>query len=214
LTLACEDDAAVCTNDISDAELGSVHVPIPGCCVTDADCIDNNACNGDESCVGGDCFLGVPLACNDGNICNGAETCDPNAGCVPDAGATASPFSVEGIQCSIAAWSAEVDAISVIDYGSKSKKRNFVRRARKVRKQFGFTEPDKNGVAGRDKIRPRQARKNLFKFAKKIDRLIVKGKGNQAAIGPLADMARDIMVQVDQFMFGAPQPLSVDGPVP
>jgi hypothetical protein len=206
LPLACVDDGAVCTNDMCDAILGCVHVPIPGCCVTDADCLDNNMCNGDESCVGGDCFLGVPLACDDGDICNGAETCDPVTGCVPDPSATASPFSVEGIQCSIAAWSAAVEATSVGDYGSASKKRNFVRRSKKVRKQFGFTVPDKNGVAGRDKIKPRQARKNLFKFAKKIDRLITKGKGNQAAIGPLADMARDIMVQVDHFMFGVPDP--------
>ncbi len=50
-------------------------------CLTDANCSDNNTCNGTETCVSGSCQPGTPLACDDGNLCNGTETCDSVLGC-------------------------------------------------------------------------------------------------------------------------------------
>ena len=79
----CLDDGARCTDDTCDPLLGCVHTPIPGCCVIDADCQDTNLCNGNETCVGGDCQPGTPPTCDDGDVCNGLETCSPNVGCVP-----------------------------------------------------------------------------------------------------------------------------------
>jgi hypothetical protein len=49
-------------------------------CVTDADCTDNNACNGAEYCQAGICFNRSPLVCDDGNPCT-IDGCDPQNGC-------------------------------------------------------------------------------------------------------------------------------------
>jgi Tol biopolymer transport system component len=79
-------DGASCTLDVCDEVQGCLSSSLPGCCATDADCINNNPCDGTESCVAGDCVGGTPLSCDDGNPCNGGETCDPTSGgCVAGA---------------------------------------------------------------------------------------------------------------------------------
>jgi len=50
-------------------------------CTGDADCDDDDVCNGMETCVASQCVAGTPLTCNDGQYCNGTETCDPVSGC-------------------------------------------------------------------------------------------------------------------------------------
>lgn len=50
-------------------------------CIIDSDCIDNNACNGIETCSQGNCIEGTPLKCDNGLFCDGIETCNPNMGC-------------------------------------------------------------------------------------------------------------------------------------
>jgi len=64
----------------------------PTDCETHADCDDGDACNGEEQCIVGDCFMGTPLSCADGNACT-LDTCDPTEGCkhelICDAGTTA-----------------------------------------------------------------------------------------------------------------------------
>ncbi len=54
----------------------------PGCqpCQQDSDCDDDNACNGQERCVDGDCAAGSPLDCDDGNPCT-TDSCVPASGC-------------------------------------------------------------------------------------------------------------------------------------
>ncbi|MBP7746381.1 MAG: lamin tail domain-containing protein [Phycisphaerae bacterium] len=56
-------------------------------CTTNADCDDDNVCNGLETCNTGtgECVAGTPLFCDDGLYCNGAETCDPISGCAAGA---------------------------------------------------------------------------------------------------------------------------------
>jgi hypothetical protein len=49
-------------------------------CVTNADCNDNNACNGIETCVTGTCVAGTALNCDDGNVCT-TDSCVPASGC-------------------------------------------------------------------------------------------------------------------------------------
>lgn len=44
-------------------------------CGTDAQCSDNQGCNGVERCVNNACMAGTPMVCGDGNVCNGTETC-------------------------------------------------------------------------------------------------------------------------------------------
>ena len=49
---------------------GCVYTTVPGCeCDEDADCIDTDVCNGQESCVGNSCVGGTWLDCEDGNEC-------------------------------------------------------------------------------------------------------------------------------------------------
>jgi Tol biopolymer transport system component len=79
--LVCN-DGATCSIDACDPTKGCVRDFTSGCCTSDADCIDNNVCNGAETCVAGDCVEGSPLVCDDGNQCNGLEICDPAGGCV------------------------------------------------------------------------------------------------------------------------------------
>jgi hypothetical protein len=43
-------------------------------------CSNADVCDGDETCRGGICTLGVPRTCNDGNRCTD-DFCDPVAGC-------------------------------------------------------------------------------------------------------------------------------------
>jgi hypothetical protein len=49
-------------------------------CDTSADCNDQDACNGVETCVSGHCVLGVPPSCDDGNPCT--RDCSPSIGCI------------------------------------------------------------------------------------------------------------------------------------
>ncbi len=53
-------------------------------CTSDADCLDGDLCNGDETCDGGSgtCIPGTPLApcVDDGYVCNGTPSCDPGTG--------------------------------------------------------------------------------------------------------------------------------------
>jgi len=62
-------------------------------CDDAADCVDDgDVCNGTESCTGGECVLGAPLACTaDDDPCTQAA-CDPVTGC----GQTPAP---DGTQC-------------------------------------------------------------------------------------------------------------------
>ena len=53
--------------------------PVTGCTI-DADCSDDDACNGIETCVTGVCQPGTPLNCDDGNACTD-DSCDPQTGC-------------------------------------------------------------------------------------------------------------------------------------
>lgn len=50
-------------------------------CVVDADCDDDNTCNGDEVCSAGLCYSGTPLVCDD-NDPSTLDSCDPTVGCV------------------------------------------------------------------------------------------------------------------------------------
>ena len=49
-------------------------------CSVDADCSDNNVCNGIETCVATVCQPGTPLVCSDGNDCT-TDSCNPVSGC-------------------------------------------------------------------------------------------------------------------------------------
>jgi len=50
-------------------------------CSVDADCTDNNLCNGIETCVATVCQPGTALACSDANPCT-TDSCNPVSGCV------------------------------------------------------------------------------------------------------------------------------------
>ncbi len=69
-------------------------------CTTDAECSDNDACNGVETCdpVNG-CQAGTPLVCDDDNLCNGVETCDAATGCQAGTQATAGTACDDGDVC-------------------------------------------------------------------------------------------------------------------
>jgi hypothetical protein len=74
VTVALEGRPPVALGEVCVAEL----------CGVDADCDDENVCNGVEVCVNRTCSAGVPLLCDDGNACNGAEGCHPTTGaCLP-----------------------------------------------------------------------------------------------------------------------------------
>ncbi|MBM4372931.1 MAG: hypothetical protein FJ098_14855, partial [Deltaproteobacteria bacterium] len=71
----CVPDSNVCTTDACVSNQ-CMHHPVPGCCLTAADCKDSDLCT-TESCVGNVCVFGqVPDCCNkhtdceDGNPCN------------------------------------------------------------------------------------------------------------------------------------------------
>ena len=44
-------------------------------------CVDNDLCNGQETCQSGVCQAGTPLACEDKNVCT-TDSCKPAKGCV------------------------------------------------------------------------------------------------------------------------------------
>jgi hypothetical protein len=69
-------DTNPCTQDLCDPTLGCEHVPV----ANGTPCLDDNVCNGAETCQGGSCLPGTPLACNPPNGCFTAS-CDPTLGC-------------------------------------------------------------------------------------------------------------------------------------
>jgi hypothetical protein len=72
-------DGNPCTKDGCDPAVGCVFLPIPGCCLTDGDCDDGDACTW-QWCNGNQC-VAEPIPCTDGNPCT-EDTCDPVAGCL------------------------------------------------------------------------------------------------------------------------------------
>lgn len=114
-TLGCQpgtppscDDGAICTADSCDPVQGCVHTATANCCSSDADCIDNNLCNGNEVCVAGTCQAGTNTPCDDGDDCNGTETCDPVFGCAP--GTPPDRFSLQGAMCQVKALKGALEA--------------------------------------------------------------------------------------------------------
>ena len=80
------DDGVVCTADSCDPTANNntgacVNAPIQGCCTSDADCDDGDACNGVETCdvANQTCQAGTPVVCNDGDVCT-TDTCDHATG--------------------------------------------------------------------------------------------------------------------------------------
>ena len=80
----CADETTNCIS--GGGNFGSTETQVLGRissgCLTDGDCDDGNACNGEETCdtLVGTCLPGTPISCDDGNVCNGLETCDPVTG--------------------------------------------------------------------------------------------------------------------------------------
>ena len=74
------DDSNPCTTDGCSGTAGCTHTSIPGCCFTDGDCADNDACTINARCVSGVC-TSDQRNCNDGNPCT-SDVCLPSVGCV------------------------------------------------------------------------------------------------------------------------------------
>jgi hypothetical protein len=74
------DDGNPCTADACDQGLGRcAHRGLAGCCASDADCADVDACTASERCESGAC-ASDPIACPEPGPCTSAW-CDPVAGC-------------------------------------------------------------------------------------------------------------------------------------
>ncbi|MFN8545778.1 MAG: hypothetical protein U0807_16470 [Candidatus Binatia bacterium] len=74
------DDGNACTTDRCDANAGQcVHDGQAGCCASDADCADTDACTTNERCDAGHC-TSDPVQCTAPGDCQ-QGTCDPQAGC-------------------------------------------------------------------------------------------------------------------------------------
>ena len=69
------DDSNVCTTDSCNPAAGCVHVD------NTTTCSDGNACTTGDTCGGGVCNSGTPVACNDDNPCTD-DTCSVATGCV------------------------------------------------------------------------------------------------------------------------------------
>jgi hypothetical protein len=72
-------DGNPCTVDSCATPNGCRNTPVPGCCTTNADCVDASLCTVNERCAGGQC-LSDPVDCNDGNPCT-SDACNPATGC-------------------------------------------------------------------------------------------------------------------------------------
>jgi hypothetical protein len=70
------DDGLPCTRDSCHAMFGCEHQPLS----EGEACGDDDVCNGTETCRGGACLAGAPLACQDDDACT-LDLCDPTAGC-------------------------------------------------------------------------------------------------------------------------------------
>ncbi|MBN2194547.1 MAG: hypothetical protein JW751_17145, partial [Polyangiaceae bacterium] len=81
------DDGNPCTTDVCDPTTGIVtHDPV----ADGTGCPDDDLCNGDETCLGGDCVFGIAPTVDDDNPCTD-DSCDPASGVanVPVADGTA-----------------------------------------------------------------------------------------------------------------------------
>jgi hypothetical protein len=65
-----------CTVDRCEPAVGCIHDPLPD----GTSCSDQNPCNGEETCLHGNCAMGTPLDCDDHNLCT-QDDCDPLSGC-------------------------------------------------------------------------------------------------------------------------------------
>lgn len=65
-----------CTVDYCDPALGCMHDPL----LDGAPCPNGNPCDGDETCLRGNCAVGDPKDCDDHNLCT-EDFCDPASGC-------------------------------------------------------------------------------------------------------------------------------------
>jgi hypothetical protein len=81
----CSDGVACTTDHCDEALARCAHVSQSGCCQSDADCLDNDACTTDEHCASGTC-VSLAVTCP-ASACADAF-CDPQSGCglmpVPD----------------------------------------------------------------------------------------------------------------------------------
>ena len=82
------DDNNSCTSDSCDPILGVQHSNVSD----GTSCVDNDLCNGAETCQSGSCTAGTPLTCNDSNPCT-QNNCDAQTGCV-------FPNELNGTSCS------------------------------------------------------------------------------------------------------------------
>ena len=96
------DDANPCTTDGCDPILGQcMHLSRSGCCTTNADCADVDACTINERCEAGTC-VSDPLVCGAPAPCT-QTVCDPRVGCathpLPDGTAcvTSDPCGQNGV---------------------------------------------------------------------------------------------------------------------
>ncbi|MBI2436492.1 MAG: putative metal-binding motif-containing protein [Candidatus Magasanikbacteria bacterium] len=72
------DDSNDCTSDTCQPGIGCVNETTP---MNGQPCSDNNLCTTADTCAGGQCQGGPPLACDDGNLCSN-DSCNPATGCV------------------------------------------------------------------------------------------------------------------------------------
>ena len=75
--IVCVDDENPCTEDTCNPQTGLCGVPVEN----GAACLDDDLCNGDETCQEGVCAPGTPMLCDDGNPCT-TDTCHPVHGCM------------------------------------------------------------------------------------------------------------------------------------
>jgi hypothetical protein len=70
------DDEDICSQDSCDPVDGCQNVPVED----GTPCLDNDMCNGEETCQAGECQTGTTLDCNDQNPCT-EDQCDQAKGC-------------------------------------------------------------------------------------------------------------------------------------
>ena len=66
-----------CTTDRCNPQVGCIHDPL----VDGTSCSNGNPCDGNETCLRGNCAVGPPRDCDDHNLCT-EDSCDPLDGCV------------------------------------------------------------------------------------------------------------------------------------
>lgn len=81
---SCSNLNGPCTTGVCNLTSGQCAAqPIAGCtaCMTDAQCTNNNLCDGAEKCQAGRCVAGTALSCADSSACT-RDTCNPQTGCM------------------------------------------------------------------------------------------------------------------------------------